>query len=115
MPRGPSLGHTAYIPEKERYHVTKQQLLAMMDTMMGGRAAEELIFGADKITSGKSLRKHRGCSLYVNSICLYRFRHRCQQRPETSHLDCGPHGQGVGHVREGWPAHDRRSERVRTE
>jgi ATP-dependent metalloprotease len=36
-----------------RYHVTKQQLLAMMDTMMGGRAAEELIFGPDKITSGK--------------------------------------------------------------
>uniref|UniRef100_A0A2M3Z283 Putative atp-dependent zinc metalloprotease yme1 n=1 Tax=Anopheles braziliensis TaxID=58242 RepID=A0A2M3Z283_9DIPT len=54
MPRGPSLGHTAYIPEKERYHVTKQQLLAMMDTMMGGRAAEELIFGQDKITSGAS-------------------------------------------------------------
>lgn len=54
MPRGPSLGHTAYIPEKERYHVTKAQLLAMMDTMMGGRAAEELIFGADKITSGAS-------------------------------------------------------------
>lgn len=54
MPRGPSLGHTAYIPAKERYHVTKQQLLAMMDTMMGGRAAEELIFGPDKITSGAS-------------------------------------------------------------
>lgn len=54
MPRGPSLGHTAYIPEKERYHVTKQQLLALMDTMMGGRAAEELVFGADKITSGAS-------------------------------------------------------------
>lgn len=53
MPRGPSLGHTAYIPAKERYHVTKQQLLAMMDTMMGGRAAEELVFGPDKITSGK--------------------------------------------------------------
>lgn len=54
IPRGPSLGHTAYIPEKERYHVTKSQLLAMMDTMMGGRAAEELIFGHDKITSGAS-------------------------------------------------------------
>ena len=53
IPRGPSLGHTAYIPEKERYHVTKSQLLAMMDTMMGGRAAEELIFGPDRITSGK--------------------------------------------------------------
>ncbi|BES97512.1 Peptidase family M41 [Nesidiocoris tenuis] len=54
IPRGPSLGHTAYMPEKESYHVTKKQMLAMMDTMMGGRAAEELIFGADKITSGAS-------------------------------------------------------------
>lgn len=54
MPRGSSLGHTAYIPEKERYHVTKSQLLAIMDTMMGGRAAEELIFGPEKITSGAS-------------------------------------------------------------
>lgn len=53
IPRGPSLGHTAYIPEKERYHVTKSQLQATMDTMMGGRAAEELIFGPEKITSGK--------------------------------------------------------------
>lgn len=42
------------MPEKERYHVTKTQLLAMMDTMMGGRAAEELIFGPEKITSGAS-------------------------------------------------------------
>lgn len=54
MPRGQSLGHTAYIPEKEGYHVTKAQLLATMDTMMGGRAAEELIFGPEKITSGAS-------------------------------------------------------------
>ncbi|XP_041986742.1 ATP-dependent zinc metalloprotease YME1L isoform X2 [Aricia agestis] len=54
IPRGPSLGHTAYIPAKERYHVTKQQLLAMMDTMMGGRAAEELVYGPEKITSGAS-------------------------------------------------------------
>lgn len=54
IPRGPSLGHTAYMPEKENYHVTKKQLMAMMDTMMGGRAAEELIFGPDKITSGAS-------------------------------------------------------------
>uniref|UniRef100_A0A8D8T921 ATP-dependent zinc metalloprotease YME1 homolog n=1 Tax=Cacopsylla melanoneura TaxID=428564 RepID=A0A8D8T921_9HEMI len=54
IPRGVSLGHTAYIPEKERYHVTKSQLMAMMDTMMGGRAAEELVFGAEKVTSGAS-------------------------------------------------------------
>jgi len=54
IPRGQSLGHTAYIPDKERYHVTRSQLMAMMDTMMGGRAAEELVFGIEKITSGAS-------------------------------------------------------------
>lgn len=60
MPRGQSLGHTAYIPKKEAYHVTKAKLLAKMDTMMGGRAAEELIFGPDKITLGtqKTTRIH---------------------------------------------------------
>ncbi|XP_037828264.1 ATP-dependent zinc metalloprotease YME1L [Lucilia sericata] len=68
MPRGPSLGHTAYIPEKERYHVTKQQLLAMMDTMMGGRAAEELIFGADKITSGASSDLKQATSIATHMV-----------------------------------------------
>lgn len=68
MPRGPSLGHTAYIPEKERYHVTKQQLLAMMDTMMGGRAAEELIFGAEKITSGASSDLKQATSIATHMV-----------------------------------------------
>ncbi|XP_067629708.1 ATP-dependent zinc metalloprotease YME1L isoform X2 [Eurosta solidaginis] len=68
MPRGPSLGHTAYIPEKERYHVTKAQLLAMMDTMMGGRAAEELIFGTEKITSGASSDLKQATSIATHMV-----------------------------------------------
>ncbi|XP_055919041.1 ATP-dependent zinc metalloprotease YME1L [Eupeodes corollae] len=68
MPRGPSLGHTAYIPEKERYHVTRAQLLAMMDTMMGGRAAEELIFGIDKITSGASSDLKQATSIATHMV-----------------------------------------------
>lgn len=44
---------TAYLPEKEHSHTKKSQLLAMLDTLMGGRVAEELIFGSDNITSGK--------------------------------------------------------------
>lgn len=54
IPRAGSLGHTSYIPKKDVYHVTKSQLLASMDTMLGGRAAEELIFGPDKVTTGAS-------------------------------------------------------------
>lgn len=40
--------------EKDVYHITKSQLLANMDAMMGGRAAEELIFGPEKVTTGAS-------------------------------------------------------------
>lgn len=54
IPRGPSLGHTAYIPAKEQYHMTRSQMLATMDSLMGGRAAEEIIFGSDLVTSGAS-------------------------------------------------------------
>lgn len=54
IPRGFALGHTAYIPEKESYHTKKSQMLAMLDILMGGRVAEELIFGSENITSGAS-------------------------------------------------------------
>uniref|UniRef100_A0A183ITL2 AAA domain-containing protein n=1 Tax=Soboliphyme baturini TaxID=241478 RepID=A0A183ITL2_9BILA len=59
LPHGPSLGHTAYMPEKDQYHVSKEQILATLDTLMGGRAAEDIVFGADKITTGSAddLRK----------------------------------------------------------
>merc|ERR1712107_235656 len=49
------MGHTAFIPkETQEWHMTKSQLKARMDTSMGGRAAEELIFGKEKITGGAS-------------------------------------------------------------
>ncbi len=50
MARGASGGHTAFLPEKDSYHETRAQFLASMDVAMGGRAAEELIFGKEKIT-----------------------------------------------------------------
>ncbi|MFH4981046.1 hypothetical protein AB6A40_007755 [Gnathostoma spinigerum] len=52
IPRGTSLGHTAILPEKDEYHMTRSQMLAQLDVMMGGRVAEELIFGPEKITTG---------------------------------------------------------------
>ena len=52
--KGQSGGHTAFLPERDATHVTKAQLLARVDVAMGGRAAEEIIFGKDKITGGAS-------------------------------------------------------------
>ncbi len=54
IPRGHSLGHTAFLPEKDNIQVTRSQMLAQLDVLMGGRAAEELILGLDKITTGAS-------------------------------------------------------------
>jgi len=53
--KGQSGGHTAFLPpENQEWHQTKSQMKARMDTGMGGRAAEELIFGKEKITGGAS-------------------------------------------------------------
>ncbi|KAG5285598.1 hypothetical protein AALO_G00005210 [Alosa alosa] len=54
MPRGPTLGHVSMLPENDRWSETRAQLLAQMDVSMGGRVAEELIFGAENITTGAS-------------------------------------------------------------
>ncbi|XP_035283676.1 ATP-dependent zinc metalloprotease YME1L1-like isoform X1 [Anguilla anguilla] len=54
MPRGATLGHVSMLPENDRWSETRSQLLAQMDVSMGGRVAEELIFGAENITTGAS-------------------------------------------------------------
>lgn len=54
IPRGRALGMVTQLPEKDEFSMTKSQLLARMDVAMGGRVAEELIFGPDKITTGAS-------------------------------------------------------------
>ncbi|EDV20952.1 uncharacterized protein TRIADDRAFT_31113 [Trichoplax adhaerens] len=52
MPRGSALGMVTQLPEKDELSWSKKQLLARLDVCMGGRVAEELIFGDDSITSG---------------------------------------------------------------
>lgn len=50
--RGNSLGHTSTLPERDIYSQTKEQLSAAMDVMLGGRVAEELVYGSDRVTTG---------------------------------------------------------------
>ncbi|XP_015792579.1 ATP-dependent zinc metalloprotease YME1 homolog [Tetranychus urticae] len=54
VPRGLSLGHTALMPDREKYSKTKMEYLADLDVLMGGRVAEEIIFGSEKVTPGAS-------------------------------------------------------------
>ncbi|MDX1949741.1 MAG: ATP-dependent zinc metalloprotease FtsH [Rickettsiales bacterium] len=54
IPRGRALGMVMRLPEKDKYSVTRQKMKSDMAMAMGGRVAEELIFGYDKVTSGAS-------------------------------------------------------------
>ncbi|XP_054260337.1 ATP-dependent zinc metalloprotease YME1L-like [Macrosteles quadrilineatus] len=93
--RGSSLGHTSFIPSKDDYHVTKTQLLAMIDTMMGGRAAEELIFGTEKVTSGASSDLEKSTDLaskmvqkwgMSDEVGLSSYSNRTLMSPQTANL-----------------------------
>ncbi|HUO52826.1 MAG TPA: ATP-dependent zinc metalloprotease FtsH, partial [Gemmatimonadaceae bacterium] len=52
MPRGRALGMAVTLPAEDRYSITRQQLLARLVMGYGGRVAEELTFGHDKVTTG---------------------------------------------------------------
>ena len=57
IPRGGSLGHTSLPPEKDRYNETKSRLLGLIATMLGGRAAEELIFNEQTIGASSDIER----------------------------------------------------------
>lgn len=71
MPHGHSLGHTAFLSNKDELHVTKSKLLAQMDSAMGGRAAEELIFGPEKVTAGAQSDFRAATSIAEEMVNLY--------------------------------------------
>ncbi len=52
LPRGQSLGVTQFIAEEDRYNYSRETLMARIAVGLGGRAAEELTFGPERVTTG---------------------------------------------------------------
>uniref|UniRef100_A0A1D1YWW8 ATP-dependent zinc metalloprotease FTSH 11, chloroplastic/mitochondrial n=1 Tax=Anthurium amnicola TaxID=1678845 RepID=A0A1D1YWW8_9ARAE len=71
MPRGSALGMVTQLPSQDETSISKKQLLARLDVCMGGRVAEELIFGEDHVTTGASNDLHTATELaqYMVSTC----------------------------------------------
>ncbi len=68
IPRGRALGVTMFLPEEDRYSYSKERLESQISTLYGGRIAEELIFGADKVTTGASNDIQRTTELARNMV-----------------------------------------------
>ncbi|KAG9720027.1 ATP-dependent metallopeptidase Hfl, partial [Aureobasidium melanogenum] len=54
MPRGHALGLTQMLPELDKVSETRAEMMAQIDVCMGGKVAEELIYGPDQVTTGAS-------------------------------------------------------------
>lgn len=68
IPRGRALGVTMFLPEEDRYSYSKERLESQISTLFGGRIAEELIFGADKVTTGASNDIQRTTEIARNMV-----------------------------------------------
>jgi cell division protease FtsH len=67
-PRSKALGVTLFLPEQDRFNQNKVQLESQLASLFGGRAAEELIFGKDKITIGASNDIERATEITRNMV-----------------------------------------------
>ena len=68
IPRGRALGVTMYLPEGDRYSYNKENLESRLCSLYGGRVAEELIFGEDKVTTGASNDIERATKMARNMV-----------------------------------------------
>ncbi|HUL46397.1 MAG TPA: ATP-dependent zinc metalloprotease FtsH [Steroidobacteraceae bacterium] len=68
IPRGRALGVTQFLPEQDRYSLSKRRIESSIATLFGGRVAEELIFGPESVTTGASNDIERATELARNMV-----------------------------------------------
>ena len=68
IPRGRALGVTMFLPEQDRYSYSKSRLNSQISSLFGGRIAEEIVFGADAVTTGASNDIERATELARNMV-----------------------------------------------
>jgi cell division protease FtsH len=71
IPRGRALGVTMFLPEQDRYSHSKLSLESKLASLFGGRVAEELIFGSEKVTTGASNDIQRATQLARDMVTKY--------------------------------------------
>jgi cell division protease FtsH len=68
IPRGRALGVTMFLPEEDRHSLSKEHLQSQISSLFGGRIAEEIVFGPEKVTTGASNDIHRATEISRNMV-----------------------------------------------
>jgi cell division protease FtsH len=73
MPRGRALGITMFLPERDQYSASKRKLDSQISSLFGGRIAELMIYGGDRVTTGASNDIERATELARNMVTRWGF------------------------------------------
>jgi len=71
IPRGRALGVTLFLPERDRYSLSKRHLESMISSLLGGRLAEEITFGPNAVTIGASNDIERATEIARNMVTRF--------------------------------------------
>ena len=71
IPRGRALGVTMFLPEKDKYSISKRKINSQISSLFGGRIAEELVYGKDAVTTGASNDIERATELAHKMVKLW--------------------------------------------
>jgi len=71
IPRGRALGVTMYLPEEDRYSISKERLESNISSLFGGRLAEEMTLGPERVTTGASNDIERATEIARNMVTKY--------------------------------------------
>lgn len=68
IPRGRALGVTMFLPEEDRYSLSRRQIISQICSLYGGRIAEEMTLGPDGVTTGASNDIQRATDIARNMV-----------------------------------------------
>jgi cell division protease FtsH len=68
IPRGRALGVTMFLPEQDKYSISRLQLDSQLASLFGGRVAEEIVFGSENVTTGAANDIERATAIARNMV-----------------------------------------------
>lgn len=96
IPRGRALGVTMFLPEEDRYSLSKRALISQICSLYGGRIAEEMTLGFDGVTTGASNDIMRASQIARNMVTKWGLSEKLGPLMYSEDEDGGYLGRGGG-------------------